>query len=337
MPAVEYRHDAYLAHASENASWVNELHRELVRRGFRIWFNSFIVGPSIRAQMETGLRTSEFGIVVLSPEFFAKQWTTNELDALFGLEGPDQIRILPVWLDVDQPTVQAASPMLAMRSASRVTSTEPDGVARVAQDLIVSMFHHATSQPWAMRMRDNITNGLPWVKTPMLLAESLATYDTDYLTDYTATELTHFPTVTSKPPGQPVPLLELLRAPSIYDGRRVTVIAKQPPRSVQVLEVLAGEHAMADAGYDVDRVSLAGYVFQLRSVDFTHELCYVHCIGPYDRGHPGMGPNAPTDDHLCWVTGLALAAGVMTNSDGKHCHALYMAASTVMFTPPTET
>ena len=56
------------------------------KQGLSVWFNEFIVGPSIQKQMEEGIVESSFGVVLLSPEFFAKKWTIHELDGLLAIE-----------------------------------------------------------------------------------------------------------------------------------------------------------------------------------------------------------------------------------------------------------
>lgn len=65
--------------------------------------------------------------------------------------------------------------------------------------------------------------------------------------------------------------------------------------------------------------------------------CYVHCIGPYNRNEPGMGPQSPDEDSLYWVTGMLFAFGLMENNRGETVHATYLAASAVQFTPRVDT
>lgn len=51
-----------------------------------MWFDELQmkVGQSIRQEIESGIAGCRFGVVIVSPHFFAKQWTQAELDALFG-------------------------------------------------------------------------------------------------------------------------------------------------------------------------------------------------------------------------------------------------------------
>lgn len=331
-------YDVYLAHASDNAVEAEHIADALQARGLTVWFNQFIVGPSIREQMETGLLESDFGIVMLSPEFFNKKWTRHELDALLGLEAPDEVRILPVWLNTTEADVRAHSPMLAMRSAAVLGD---GGAEEVAEALITSILALSSGKSPAKRLRYQIATGFRWTDGPVWMASSLAEYDQRFPEDFSGTDLAHvgFEGVPSseleaRDRGQVAPLIELFRAHTFWDGRLVTVIARQVPGSVQVLEELVPTADLpADPGRPSD-VCVAAYVFQLESVDFMRgELCYVHCVGPYSTTNPGMGPNAPDEASLCWVTGLLLAFGHMPNSRNDTVAAVYLAASSIVFSP----
>ena len=96
----------------------------LEARRLRPWYDEFTLRPgdSLRRSIDHGLLTSQAGIVVLSPAFFAKRWTTYELDGLIQMHAgaPEQVagseqpgRIIPVWHNVDVATVTRFSPSLA--------------------------------------------------------------------------------------------------------------------------------------------------------------------------------------------------------------------------------
>jgi hypothetical protein len=326
--------DMYLVHASENSSGVQALAEALRSRGLLVWFNSFIVGPSVRDQMEHGLRGCDFGVVVLPPEFFSKRWTRAELDALFGLEQPGEVRILPVWWGTTEAEVREHSPMLAMRAAAVLRDGDIDAVANA---LFTSITALSSQRSRAKRLRLQIVSGFDWVRPPVILPKSLAVYERDCAEDYYATELVYFPANFTRPPGQPVPLSEIVRSHPLWDGKRVTLIARQVEGTVQVLEELVTDEELPPDPTRPSGAGIAAYVFQLDSVGFSQgELCYVHCIGPYARTNAGMGPNSHDQESLCWVTGLVMAFGFMKNSRGHAVNSIYVAASVVFFTPKME-
>jgi len=68
--------DAFISHASEDKeTFARALADALCARGFRIWYDEFTltVGDSLRRSIDRGLAHSRFGVVILSPNFFAKE------------------------------------------------------------------------------------------------------------------------------------------------------------------------------------------------------------------------------------------------------------------------
>lgn len=122
--------DVFISHASEDKeSFVHPLAEELTRLGLRVWYDKFTLklGDSLREKIDYGLRYSRFGVVVLSPHFFSKDWPKKELDGLVALEVDGRKVILPVWHNVTRANVAGYSPILAGRLAVS-TSTGLDNV-----------------------------------------------------------------------------------------------------------------------------------------------------------------------------------------------------------------
>jgi hypothetical protein len=87
----------------------------------------------IAAAVYEGLALSPFGIVILSPTFFAKQWPRLELDGLVAKETlSGQKVILPVWHKVDASDVAKFSPTLAGKLAARSS----DGIAKLVKQIL---------------------------------------------------------------------------------------------------------------------------------------------------------------------------------------------------------
>jgi hypothetical protein len=110
------------------------LAESLRSRGLRVWYDEFSleIGDNLRRKIEYGSANSRFGIVVISPNFFAKKWPQIELDILEGREiRSRRKRILPVWHDVDEKTVAKYLPSLAGRLAVRTS----EGTDKIAERL----------------------------------------------------------------------------------------------------------------------------------------------------------------------------------------------------------
>jgi hypothetical protein len=118
----------------DKESLVRPLAEELQSRGLAIWYDEFElrVGDSLRRSIDRGLAESRFGIVVLSPAFFAKEWPQYELDGLVAKEMGGSKVILPLWHKVSKDEVLGYSPALAGRLA---LSTSEYQIAELAEKL----------------------------------------------------------------------------------------------------------------------------------------------------------------------------------------------------------
>jgi hypothetical protein len=128
-------YDAFISHASEDkAKVVKPLARALASMGFRIWYDEFEldVGSSLRQSIDRGLANSRYGIVVLSPDFFSKDWPQYELDGLTAREIGRRRLILPIWHNVVRDDVLAYSPTLADKVA---LTTKRTSMKRIAESL----------------------------------------------------------------------------------------------------------------------------------------------------------------------------------------------------------
>lgn len=112
--------DIFISYASEDKDTLaRPLAYHLAELGLRVWFDEDVlrVGDSISRSIDAGLKSSAFGVVILSRSFFNKQWTLNELAALLGQEQPGRQKILPIWHSVSAEDVKRLSPVLADRVA----------------------------------------------------------------------------------------------------------------------------------------------------------------------------------------------------------------------------
>jgi hypothetical protein len=136
--------DVFVSHASDDKEqFVDPLATALRGEGLRVWYDSFAlrVGDSLRRAIDKGLSRSRFGVVVLSPAFFAKEWPQKELDGLVAREVKGQKVILPVWHEIDAEGVRRYSPTLA----DRVAVASSKGIPRVVADLLEAMASPSSS------------------------------------------------------------------------------------------------------------------------------------------------------------------------------------------------
>lgn len=133
--AGAYSYDLFLSHASEDKDEIaRPLYQELISRGVTVWFDeaTLELGDSLRRKIDMGLAKCRYGVVILSPTFFAKQWPQRELDGLVARESASgEKAILPIWHRVTHEDVIRYSPPLADRIAGRTSEGIPALVSRI--------------------------------------------------------------------------------------------------------------------------------------------------------------------------------------------------------------
>lgn len=130
-----YKYDLFICHASEDKeSIVRDMANKLKHKDMRVWYDEFSLrlGDSLRRSIDKGLTQARYGVVVLSPNFFQKEWPQKELDGLTAREVNGEQVILPVWHNVDRDDVTKYSAILA----DRVAASTKKGVDFVVDELL---------------------------------------------------------------------------------------------------------------------------------------------------------------------------------------------------------
>ena len=131
----EFEWDAFVCHATEDKdTFVRDLVNNLSSKGIHIWYDEFTlkVGDSLRKAIEKGISRSRYGIVVLSSNFFQKDWPQRELNALLQRDSRNQRVILPIWLNIDYAGIAHHSLLLADIMATKAEY----GMDRVVDDFM---------------------------------------------------------------------------------------------------------------------------------------------------------------------------------------------------------
>ena len=109
-------YDVFISHASEDkADFVNPLVEKLQDLGVSVWYDTLELqwGKSLREQIDNGIKRSKFAILVLSKNFFKKQWPKRELDGILAKETVSGTAPLPIWYNLTQEEVYEFSPTLS--------------------------------------------------------------------------------------------------------------------------------------------------------------------------------------------------------------------------------
>lgn len=145
------RISVFICHAGEDKDDLGRpLAQELERLDFEVWFDEYstTLGDSIREKVEEGLRTCDFGLVLLSPTFLSKPWPRYELDGLLARElGENRKIILPVLHGVSEADIRKVYPGLS----GKVCASTAGGLGTVLNSIVKALSliddAHAPARP----------------------------------------------------------------------------------------------------------------------------------------------------------------------------------------------
>jgi hypothetical protein len=112
----------FVSYASEDEAYATELAKSLRYLGLNIWFAplSLKVGDKLLDSINAGLMASEYGLLLLSPKYIAKQWTSYELDVLHRQHIENHKKLFPLWHGVEKAQIDQWNPglsgIIAMKS-----------------------------------------------------------------------------------------------------------------------------------------------------------------------------------------------------------------------------
>lgn len=130
-PSPEREWDVFISYAREDKATVALLAAELRAGGIRAWFDEteLTIGMGLRRSIDHGLAHSRFGVVVMSHDFFRKEWPQRELDGLVALQVGGRQRVLPVWHGLTHDDMLRYSPTLADTVAARTSDATVKEIA----------------------------------------------------------------------------------------------------------------------------------------------------------------------------------------------------------------
>jgi len=137
--------DLFISHAWEDKETVaRPLAKALRQAGLSVWYDEFTLtlGDSLRSSIERGIAESRYGVVILSPHFFAKNWPQRELDGLHTREMRAGKTILPIFHCLTPQDLERSAPMLADKLSVSTTK----GLNIVVQE-ILRVVRSRQSQP----------------------------------------------------------------------------------------------------------------------------------------------------------------------------------------------
>lgn len=110
----------------------------LVRHGISAWWDGYEIGlgDPIRDKITEGLLNAEYGVLILSEDFYSagKRWTKDELAALWPTV--DRNKLLPILHGIDAKRLGELDPMMAGRRGIE-SEDDPGAVARAIAKVVM--------------------------------------------------------------------------------------------------------------------------------------------------------------------------------------------------------
>jgi hypothetical protein len=123
--------DVFISHSTADKPYVEPLVRALEAAGISVWLDKKAMewGDSLRSEIDLGLASCRYGIVVFSKAFLNKgKWTEHELNALFAKEELGKKVILPIWHGITRDDLIQYSPAFADRLAKNPIADSYDDI-----------------------------------------------------------------------------------------------------------------------------------------------------------------------------------------------------------------
>lgn len=109
------KYDVFVSHASEDKEeFVKPLVDALKNNNINAWYDNDEIswGDSIASSINRGLADSRYAIVVLSPNFLNKYWTTTELDTIMSMESVNTQKLLPIFHNISYKEIADQKPII---------------------------------------------------------------------------------------------------------------------------------------------------------------------------------------------------------------------------------
>ena len=123
----------FISYASEDEAYVSELSKSLMHLGLQVWFAplSLKVGDKLLDSINAGLIASEYGLMVLSPVYISKSWTSYELDVLHRQHIENEKKLFPLWHGINKKQIDEWNPGLS----GIVALKSSDGTSSISQKI----------------------------------------------------------------------------------------------------------------------------------------------------------------------------------------------------------
>lgn len=108
-------YQVFISYATEDGAYAKELASSLQWLGLSVWFAPIAlqIGGKLLDSINAGLTASQYGLLLLSPTYIAKKWTSYELDVLHRQHIEQDKKLLPIWHGIGKQQLDNWNPGLS--------------------------------------------------------------------------------------------------------------------------------------------------------------------------------------------------------------------------------
>lgn len=135
------KYDVFISHANKDKlSYVNDLNKVIKKLGINIFYDTDVLswGDNFKQVILDGTAESEFAIIVISKNFFGREWTEHELDEFLAQQNASgQKTVLPLLYGITFDELKEKYPTLGdIQAITTKDYTKPEIAILLAKELI---------------------------------------------------------------------------------------------------------------------------------------------------------------------------------------------------------
>ena len=135
------KYDVFISHANKDKlSHVNDLNKVIKKLGINIFYDTDVLswGDNFKQVILDGTAESEFAIIVISKNFFGREWTERELDEFLAQQNASgQKTVLPLLYGITFDELKEKYPTLGdIQAITTKDYTKPEIAILLAKELI---------------------------------------------------------------------------------------------------------------------------------------------------------------------------------------------------------
>ncbi len=109
-------YSVFVSHSSDDKiEYVDDLVREMKQLGISVFYDTDVIswGDNLKEQIDKGLENCELAVIVISKNYFGKEWTEYEIQSLFNRQSKEKKKlILPILYNISKEEFNNHYPLL---------------------------------------------------------------------------------------------------------------------------------------------------------------------------------------------------------------------------------